>query len=523
MRARQLFQLTAAARGFVFVAMLAPVLWAQQGPALIALLVIGAIWVLAQLAALRPPVVGAYATTIEGALIGIVCGVALHSSLAVLVALAVPPFVAGLHRGVRGVTLALSAQLIAIVVVSLFGYGALSVDASLGIFTWCFTGLGLGFVATFVRSTVLQGPDELAPYLYAQSLIRQLIDLSDGLSSGLDVNTLGGAILSTVGDDLPTAALALYVPRGETLIPLITTSTAGPGEIDACEALALEAWARTESVVEADAFAFPLGDLGIVGGVLSERPVQSIDVGRAVQDLRERLKTRAVHLDTALLFSSFRDSATADERRRLAREMHDGVAQDIASLGYLVDALASRPATPKQAEQFAMLRDRITRIIAEVRQSVLTLRTSVGENQSLGVAIGSVARHLSEVSGVPIQVTLDEHTTRLRPEVEAELFRITQEAINNAVKHAQASSIDVNCQVHAPAALITVTDDGRGLQKARHDSHGLKIMRERAKLIQADLTIDENPSGGLVVTVQVGSQRRSRSNRSRPPAEKVTT
>ena len=113
--------------------------------------------------------------------------------------------------------------------------------------------------------------------------------------------------------------------------------------------------------------------------------------------------------------------------------MHDGVAQDIASLGYLVDALAANSATPEQAERLDALRERITGVVAEIRTSVVTLRTSVGESESLGTAIGSIARNLCEVSGVPIQVTVDERTTRLRPEVEAELLRIAQEAMNNAV------------------------------------------------------------------------------------------
>ena len=152
-----------------------------------------------------------------------------------------------------------------------------------------------------------------------------------------------------------------------------------------------------------------------------------------------RLAPSAVHLDTALLFAAFRDAATAEERRRLAREMHDGVAQDIASLGYLVDALGAGVNSPEQAERLEMLRERISSIVAEIRRSVVNLRTSVGQSESLGTAIGSIARNLSEVSGVPIHVTLDEHTQRLRPEVEAELFRIAQEAMNNAVRHAQAS------------------------------------------------------------------------------------
>ena len=205
------------------------------------------------------------------------------------------------------------------------------------------------------------------------------------------------------------------------------------------------------------------------------------------------------------MFSEFRDYATSGERRRLAREMHDGVAQDIASLGYLVDALAARPSSPEQQATLTMLRDRITHVVAEVRQSVLSLRTSIGESESLGAAIGSIARGLSETSGIGIQVTVDEHTGRLRPEVEAELFRITQEAMNNAIKHSQANAIEVHCQVYAPAARITINDNGRGMQQARTDSHGLKIMRERARLINAELSISSNDSGGLSVSVLVGS------------------
>jgi signal transduction histidine kinase len=210
-----------------------------------------------------------------------------------------------------------------------------------------------------------------------------------------------------------------------------------------------------------------------------------------------------VHLDTALLFSAFRDAATAEERRRLSREMHDGVAQDIASLGYVVDSLRVGVTSPEQAERIDMLRDRISAVVAEIRRSVVTLRTSVGQSESLGTAIGSIARNLSEVSGVPIHVTLDEHTQRLRNEVEAELFRITQEAMNNAVRHAQASTIEVHCIVHAPEARITVTDNGRGLQTARSTSHGLHIMKERALLINATLEIGETPNGGLTVSVHL--------------------
>lgn len=504
MGSRQIFRFSAAARGFVLAAITAPVLWTQAAEALATLVAIAIISLLAQLTSWRPRFAEVLTTPIEAALIGAACGFALESSLAVLAALVVPPFVAGLQVGVRGVAQALSAQLIAVLVIAFVFFGRISAEASLGVFTWTVTGLGLGFVASFLRATMQEESRELAPYLYAQSLLRQLIDLSGGLSSGLEPISLGGSIMSIVRDELPTSAVAVYVPRGETLTALVSNSSEPTADFQACEELAIEAWARTEPIVFEGAFAFPIGDTAVVAGQLSSRvEITWAAINADIHRLEERLHAPAVHLDTALLFADFRDTATADERRRLAREMHDGVAQDIASLGYIVDALAARPATPQQGEQLTMLRERITHVVSEVRQSVLTLRTSVGESESLGAAIGTVARHLSEVSGVPIHVRLDEHATRLRPEVEAELFRIAQEAMNNSVKHAQSTSIEVLCQVHAPDARVSVSDDGRGLQKGRSDSHGLKIMRERAKLINGRLSITDNPSGGLVVSVCV--------------------
>lgn len=510
LRTRPLLRMTAAARGLVLVAMVAPVLWTRDAPALLVLPAIAAVWAAAQALQWRNPeaTLDSPLPVVEAALVGGICGLSLDDSLAALPALVVGPFVGGLQRGVRGVALTLTAEVAALVAVSFSVDGGPGAAAGLGVLSWGLTGLGLGFMAAFVRSTLLQAPDPLEPYRYAQSLIRELIGLSEGFSSGLDVNTLGGSILSTVRDRLPTASLALHVPRGESLTPIVTSSADGLPVAGRTEDVAVEAWARGETVVSETAFAFPLGERAIVAGAVSSRlDVPGTALAEVVRRVQRELETSAVHFDTALLFSDFRDSATADERRRLAREMHDGVAQDIASLGYLVDALHAR-ATPEQAKLVAQLRDRITAVVAEVRQSVLTLRTSVGENQSLGAAISSVARHLSETAAIPIHVTLDERTARLRPEVEAELFRISQEAINNAVKHSRCTGIEVHCQVHAPDALITVTDDGLGLQAARSDSQGLKIMRERAALIGAELTIstaDGTAGTGTRVTIRLGT------------------
>ncbi|CAN5615515.1 hypothetical protein BH11ACT8_BH11ACT8_06610 [soil metagenome] len=515
----QALRITFGARIFTLLALGAPVLWYRDKSALLALAAVGVIWLLAA-AAERRSDLAPIVPVAEAGLIGLVSGLCVADSPAILVALAVPPFAAAVLHGLRASMLALSAELVFVVTIGLVWERHLTAEQSFTTFTWCMAGLGLGMIGSFVHATSVVQADELAPYLDAQRLIRQLLDLSDNLSSGLDVTSLAGAVISDVRDDLPASGVGLYVPRGEILVPLITKAVDAT-ELAPAEALAVESWARSEPIVYEQAFSFPLGESAVLAGVLSpSAELQPEEVERTILRLTHRLRPKAVQLDTALLFADFRELASADVRKRLAREMHDGVAQDIASLGYLVDALAARPANDKQAQQLAMLRDRITKIVAEVRQSVLTLRTSIGEAESLGSAISAVARHLSESSRVPIQVTLDEHSTRLRPEVEAELFRIAQEAMNNAIKHAQCSSIEVNCQVYAPDVLITVSDDGRGMQQGRADSHGLKIMRERARLVGADLSIDAEPTGGLVVSVRIGSTARDFPRQ--PNAERVS-
>ncbi len=245
--------------------------------------------------------------------------------------------------------------------------------------------------------------------------------------------------------------------------------------------------------------------MGVVAGGLSSRlDPATMDLDRRLDQLAAQLGPHALRLDTALLFAALRDAATADERRRVAREIHDGVAQDIAALGYRVDALLAR-GSREQAKELRVLRDQITVVVAEVRRSVQTLRSEVGSNKSLGAAISTIARHLSDSSGIPIQVAADESTARLRPEIESELLRIAQEAMTNAVRHARPSRIAVRCTVAAPRAEIVVSDDGKGMGAGRSDSHGLAIMRERARLVDAELTIEPSVPHGTQVTVRLPS------------------
>jgi signal transduction histidine kinase len=502
---RQYTWLAVGARTFALLTLAMPLLLAHGQLRLLALLSVGSVWAAVTAAELLdvPP---ALLLGLDSALIGAITGLSSHDAVAILGAIAVPPFTAGLRRGPWGVSISLTAELVSYVVVTSV-FGQFSVGQATGIFTWSVTGLGLGLIASFVRAISLQGIDPQLAYRDAQALIRELIGLSGRLTSGLDPVALGGQIASAVRDELPVTTLIVHIPRGEGLVPLVGDMEPFTADVAVCETLAQETLASGNVRVSGHCFAFPLnsggGTAAVVSGVLAPGlDPQAIDLPRKLSALDRRLGPATVRLDTAVLFLAFRDSATVEERRRLAREMHDGVAQEIASLGYFVDTLvdAAEPGSDR-ARQLTMLRERLTMVVGEVRRSVQTLRTSIGENESLGTAIGALARHLSASSGIPIHVTLDESTTRLRPEVESELLRIAQEAMTNAVRHSGASAIEVLCRVAPPSAEIAVSDDGRGLGTGRDDSHGLEIMRERAALIDAHLEVLSGSPTGTIVAV----------------------
>jgi signal transduction histidine kinase len=514
---RQHLWLAMGARTFALLSLVMPLILSHNQLLLLALLATAAVWA----AVTAGELLGIPATlllVLDSALIASVAGLTSHSTTILIAAMAVPPFTAGLNRGLRGVALSLSAELTAYVAIALT---SLDPQQSTAVFMWAVTGLGLGLIATFLRRTFLQVNDPQRAYRDAQALIRELITLSGRLSSGLDPVALGGQIASAVRDELPVAALTIHIPRGDVLTPLVGDSGMATPELAVCDELSQYSLMTGNVRVAGHSFAFPLNSGGgvaaVVSGVLAPGlDPQAMDLPRRLSALDRTLSPATVRLDTAVLFLAFRDSATVEERRRLAREMHDGVAQEMASLGYFVDTLVDQePADSTRARQLTMLRERLTMVVGEVRRSVQTLRTEIGESDSLGTAIGSLARHLSASSGIPIHVTLDEKTTRLRPEIESELLRIAQESMTNAVRHSGATSIAVQCSVSPPAAEIVISDNGRGLGPGRADSHGLEIMHERAALIAGDLSVSDNAPHGTVVSVRLAGYGVSSQNEAR--------
>jgi signal transduction histidine kinase len=248
----------------------------------------------------------------------------------------------------------------------------------------------------------------------------------------------------------------------------------------------------------------------MIGIIVADAP-EAPEPATLEQLLRE-LDEQALRLDTALVFDEVRSLATLEERQRVAREIHDGVAQEVASLGYALDELVATVDDDGQRGRLREVRAEVSRVVSELRLSIFDLRSEISPTAGLGSALSDYVRTVGSRSGLTVHLTLDESPTRLRTEIETELLRIAQEAVTNARKHSEADNLWVDCRIRPPFARITVQDDGTGpdggLTGPRADSYGLKIMRERAERINATLDIGSAAAytggKGTRVTVTVG-------------------
>lgn len=276
---------------------------------------------------------------------------------------------------------------------------------------------------------------------------------------------------------------------------------------------------------EVSALVVPLvAGLRTIGLVAIEADVAAAYPPSVVNRVLAVTAPAALRLEAALLFDEVRSLATNEERQRLAREIHDGVAQELVMVGYGIDnALATLtspspdPSSPRPwpeqaketAEELRVLRGEVTRVITELRLSLFELRSEVDRHGGLAAAIAEYARTVGQSAGLRVHLSLDESTARLPAATEAELLRIAQEAITNARKHAGAANLWVTCAVDPPFAQIEISDDGQGISEQRPDGrYGLAIMQERAERIRGRLEIKSRQPNGTTVAVVTGTSSR---------------
>ena len=211
----------------------------------------------------------------------------------------------------------------------------------------------------------------------------------------------------------------------------------------------------------------------------------------------------ANHLDAAVMFRQVQSLATQAERARLARDMHDGVAQDVASLGYIVDDLIDRADEGLPAEELVRLREAIGQVVGELRLSIYDLRDDGIRSGGLAGAVGELARREASLGRNAVHLRLHETRNVLSADVEGDFYRIAQEALTNARRHSGASNVWVTVAVGPGGTVLEVADDGRGMGTPRLDSMGLSMMAERAARIGATLEVLPRSPSGTVIRVEL--------------------
>jgi signal transduction histidine kinase len=215
-----------------------------------------------------------------------------------------------------------------------------------------------------------------------------------------------------------------------------------------------------------------------------------------------------IALEHARLEGRLRDLAVVDERERIARELHDGIAQ---VLGYVntksqaVDGFLEAGRIDEARVQLEELGSAARAVYVDVRETILGLRGPIEPGQGLGTALASHARRVAEASRFVLETAIDPEAAGLRldPDAEAHVYRIVQEALTNVRKHAAASRVRLVVRVAGTTLLVTVEDDGRGLGPAgmarEMPGYGLRSMRERAARIGASVGVTNRPGGGAAV------------------------
>jgi signal transduction histidine kinase len=386
---------------------------------------------------------------------------------------------------------------------------------------WVLLAVAAGLLAAWVRRLQIASTHAAMPadrsYAEAYRLLTQLRPVARELSVGLDPGSIAEGLLQSLRDLHAFDRGAVYV-RGEAgrIVPLalIGAPRLG-GHIDVtADGPFAEAWrtrqarqlGRQLSGAAGSSVIVPLAieqrTFGLVVYEAANRRLGPSDVAAAVH----LAEAAALRLDTALLFSEVRDLATIEERHRLAREIHDGIAQELSSLGYLVDSLKAEARDRGDGSDAALtdLRGELTRIVGELRLSIFDLRSEVDDHGGFGAALSEYVQSIGRRCGITVHLSLAESTHRLPADTEAELLRIAQEAITNVRKHAAAQNLWVSLSVEPPRAVLRVEDDGRGLGSPGSDSVGLQVMRERAARLRTTVAVLPRPQGGTCVEVRLG-------------------
>ena len=252
---------------------------------------------------------------------------------------------------------------------------------------------------------------------------------------------------------------------------------------------------------------FPLmADKFSVGALVLAGPL--IFAADQADFLKIAIDMMALIIRNSQLYAELESQAVLEERSRVAREVHDGLAQSLGFVNFKVqevDRLLARDQWPAARQALKELREGTQEFYAEVRSTIQDLRLSDGQAEPLAARLRQYALAVADRSDLKITVNVKDDLD-LMPHVKTNLVRIVQEALSNVQRHAQATHVWVSLQRDADIIVLEIQDDGAGLPEASAEApahFGLRIIRERAENLGGQFQLFSQPGLGTRLRVTV--------------------
>ncbi|MEU8989891.1 sensor histidine kinase [Streptomyces sp. NPDC048558] len=254
--------------------------------------------------------------------------------------------------------------------------------------------------------------------------------------------------------------------------------------------------------------------LTVVGHLTSQQEERSRARAETIAEL-ERTNTalqQALDENAALhaqLLVQAREAGVADERRRLAAEIHDTIAQGLTGIIAQLQVVANAPDLPTARTHLDRASALARHSLGEARRSVHNLAPVALENDGLPEALKRTVAEWAERTGVRAEFTVTGTAEQLHDELSATLLRIAQEALSNTSRHARATRVGVTLSFLGDEVILDIRDDGRGFdplalpERSHAGGFGLAGMRARAERMAGSLTVESEPGHGTAVSARV--------------------
>jgi signal transduction histidine kinase len=379
----------------------------------------------------------------------------------------------------------------------------------------------VGLAAGYARQTLAGvDPDGATLFAEANRMLSALYRFTREMPGGLEVSTVGRTALQVMAESMNADAAAVLVEEGGVLLPVAAfgidrveeiSVRPNEGQIGETVERGRIAILDTSSMAPNNAialghhsrwYAAPIRRAGAVLGVLLAANPKGSEP--QVRTQFQRLAAEAaVAIENARLFARVRGLTIDEERRRFAREIHDGVAQALThvrlELDYLARTSGENGETKEELQRLARV---VKRAGDDVRTMIVGLRSGISIGRRIVPALEAYLNDLQGLGGPKIELEASSDPL-LAEEVAAECFRIVQEAVSNARRHSEATTITVRVDSTPDVVTLRVSDDGVGITDANGGGFGIEGMKERARLIGATLDVTSKPGAGAVVRLDV--------------------